>query len=107
MVNARKLLGMSPAGPTVSGTVAIIERAEPDPVLAIVDVIKRLAEAGNASVWAVVDNFPYMKLYHWAAYAREAGVDVPNRATRAAIRAAYIERVGYAGNGTPVEDNDP
>lgn len=66
-------------------------------VEALVNAIEQACVKGMLSAWPVVDLFPFWKLHHWAAFAREAGVPVPDQATRRAVRSAYRARVGYAG----------
>lgn len=72
-----------------------------DPVLALVDTVHRLAEAGGVAAWAVVDLFPFLNVHHWVAYAKEAGLP-PQRdeVIQQAIR-AFKTRVGYEGQSSP------
>ncbi len=72
-------------------------------VEALTDSIERFAREGRIALWAVVDLFPALKPHHWAAYARDAGIPMPDQATINAAVSLYQQRVGYRGaSGTPV-----
>lgn len=72
-------------------------------VEALVEAVERACTTGMLSAWPIIDLFPLMKPYHWAAYAREAGVPVPDQATRRAAREAYRAKHGY--DGPEVQDD--
>ncbi len=88
------------APPRVHSGVMIRQKADAE---LLADSIERFANGGLIATWCVIELLPFLKPYHWAAYAVDAGIPHPTALTIALAVQSYKNRIGYVGAGLPLE----
>lgn len=77
-------------------------------VEALAESIERFANEALIATWCVIELFPLLKPYHWAAYAKDAHIPHPSPETIEAAIRLFKTRIGYRGPGLPLEPSrDP